>query len=66
MNINLAESRAMSAQKHHRPGRNQRTAPPHPMYDDEISDAQIDVIRHLADPDGKRAAKRVILYPSLV
>jgi hypothetical protein len=27
---------------------------------------QVEAIRRLADPDGKRAAKRVVLYPSLV
>ena len=60
------ESMAMSARKHPRPSRNHRQAPPHPDYNDEISTAQMDVIRRLADPDGSRAAKRVILYPSLV
>ena len=57
---------AMSARKHGRPGRNHQGAPPHPEYHDEITNDQIEVIRRLADPDGKRAAKRVILYPSLV
>lgn len=40
--------------------------PPHPDYEDEISPAQIETVRRLADADGKRAAKRVLLYPSLV
>jgi len=66
MNTTCTESMAMSSRKHPRPGRNPKAAPPHPTYDDEISEAQIDTIRHLADPDGKRASKRVILYPSLV
>lgn len=56
----------MSASKTARPARNAKAAPPHPLYDDEISSEQLDVIRRLADPDGARAAKRVILYPSLV
>lgn len=54
----------MSAQKRHFP-RNQ-VVPAHPEYNDEISSEQINTIRRLADPDGKRAAKRVVLYPSLV
>lgn len=66
MKTNVSERMAMSAHKLHRPGRNHRAAPPHPMYNDEISESQIEAIRHLADPDGKRAGKRVILYPSLV
>jgi len=56
----------MSASKHPRPSRNHKAAPPHPTYEDEITAQQMEVIRHLADPEGKRAAKRVLLYPSLV
>lgn len=56
----------MSVRKNTRPGRNHKAAPPHPTYDDEITQEQMDVIRRIADPEGKRAAKRVILYPSLV
>jgi hypothetical protein len=61
----ITESMAMS-NKTARPARNLKAAPPHPLYDDEISSEQLDAIRRLADPEGKRAAKRVILYPSLV
>jgi len=63
MNINRTESMAMSATKNHRPGRNHKAATPHPSYDDELSDEQIAAIRHLADPEGQRAGKRVVLYP---
>lgn len=59
------ESMAMTARKDHRPNRNHKPVPIHPDYQDEISPEQIEAIRHLADPDGKRAAKRVVLYPSL-
>ena len=55
----------MSAEKHQRPGRNHKAAPPHPDYNDEISDGQIAAIRHLSDPEGKRAGKRVVLYPQV-
>lgn len=65
MNINSTESMAMSANKHLRPGRNHKAAPPHPDYNDEITDDQIAAIRHLADPEGKRAGKRVVLYPQV-
>ena len=65
MNINCTESMAMSADKHVRPTRNPKSAPPHPDYHDEISKDQIAAIRHLADPEGKRASKRVILYPQV-
>lgn len=60
------ESMAMSSNKTARPARNLKAAPPHPLYDDEISPEQLETIRRLADPEGVRAAKRVILYPSLV
>lgn len=59
------ESMAMTARKDHRPHRNHRPIPVHPDYQDEISEAQIEAIRSLADPDGKRASKRVLMYPSL-
>lgn len=55
----------MSHRKNSRPA-NRQAVPAHPDYNDEISVEQIDVIRHLADPDGKRAARRIALYPSLV
>lgn len=54
----------MSARKQNRPIHSR--IPPHPNYEDEISQEQIEAIRRLADPDGKRAEKRVLLYPSLV
>lgn len=60
-----SESTAMTARKNPRPAPH-RAAPPHPDYNDEISHERMDIIRRLADPDGKRAAKRVIMYPSLV
>lgn len=60
------ESMAMSPRKTARPASSLKAAPPHPLYDDEISSKQLDAIRRLADPEGTRAAKRVILYPSLV
>lgn len=66
MNINPTESMAMSAETHNRLGRNHKATPPHPDYNDEITDDQIAAIRHLADPDGQRAAKRVVLYPQVV
>ena len=56
---------AMTAKTHHGPRHNHKAPPPHPDYADEISSKQIEVIRHLADPDGKRAAKRVLMYPSV-
>lgn len=59
------ESMAMTARKIYRPAHN-RAAPPHPDYNDEITPDQMEAIRHLADPDGERASKRVLLYPSLV
>lgn len=55
----------MTAKTHHGPRHNHKAPPPHPDYADEISSKQIEVIRHLADPDGKRAAKRVLMYPSV-
>ena len=64
MNANRTE-RAMNARKSVRQGRVRKAGPTHPNYQDEITIAQLDVIRRLADPDGKRAAKRVALYPSL-
>lgn len=33
-----------------------------PDYADEISEEQLEAIRKLADPEGKRAKKRVLLY----
>ena len=45
--------------------RNHKLAPPPSDYHDEISKDQIAAIRHVADPDGKRAGKRVILYPQV-
>lgn len=54
----------MTARKSNRPVHNK--VPLHPEYNDEITTEQMDVIRRLADPDGKRAARRVALYPSLV
>lgn len=65
MIINSTESMAMSANKHDRPGLNKNAAPPHPDYNDEITDEQIAAIRHLADPEGKRAGKRVVMYPQV-
>lgn len=66
MTPTTTESMAMTARRHHRPNRNFKASPPHPGYEDDISADQLDVIRRLADPDGTRANKRVILYPSLV
>lgn len=54
----------MSNRKNSRPA-NHKAVPAHPDYNDEISVDQIRVIRSLADPDGKRAARRVALYPSV-
>lgn len=65
MTTNCKESTAMNAKKADRQGRALKAARPHPAYNDEISSDQIDAIRKLADPDGKRAAKRVVLYPSI-
>lgn len=65
MTTNCKESTAMSAKKADMQSRAYKAAQPHPAYDDEISEEQINVIRKLADPDGKRAAKRVLLYPSI-
>ena len=56
----------MFSKKASRQTRSLKAAPPHPNYEDEISEKQIQVIREIADPDGKRASKRVVLYPSLV
>lgn len=36
---------------------------PHPNYQDELSKDQIETIRKLADPDGRNANGRVLLYP---
>lgn len=55
----------MSLRKHSWPA-NHKAVPAHPDYNDEISVDQINMIRNLADPDGKRAARRVALYPSVV
>ncbi|MEP2735592.1 MAG: hypothetical protein ABJP34_04775 [Erythrobacter sp.] len=55
----------MSARKTVQQGRVRKTGPAHPNYQDEITNGQLEAIRHLADPDGKRASKRVALYPSL-
>jgi hypothetical protein len=49
-----------------KPAPSQSRIPHHPDYEDEISLTQIETIRRLADPEGQRAAKRVLLYPSLV
>lgn len=54
----------MTARKSSRPAHSK--VPVHPEYNDEIGIEQMDAIRKLADPDGKRAARRVALYPSLV
>lgn len=56
----------MTERQHKRHVRAARPARPHPNYNDEISIEQIEVIRKLADPDGRRAAKRVLLYPSVI
>jgi len=53
----------MTVRKHERPAKNGRQVPIHPNYQDEIGPEAIDAIRKLADPDGKRAASRVLLYP---
>jgi len=57
------ERLAMTVRKHERPAKNGRQVPIHPNYQDEIGPEAIDAIRKLADPDGKRAASRVLLYP---
>lgn len=61
--IRNTERMAMTARKSDNPAF-KKTIPAHPKYDDEISSDQMDIIRRLADPDGKRAEKRVLLYPS--
>lgn len=61
---NNTGSMAMTARKSSRPAHSK--VPVHPEYNDEIGIEQMDAIRKLADPDGKRAARRVALYPSLV
>lgn len=39
-----------------------RTPPRQPDYPDEISSEQLEAIRKMTDPDGKRAEKRTELY----
>lgn len=41
-------------------------APAQPNYDDELTAEQVEALRKLADPDGSRARKRVLLYPAVV
>ena len=54
---------AMSADTQNRPVKARRTPPRQPDYQDEILKEQLDAIRHLADPEGKHASGRVLLYP---
>ena len=62
MNRNLTEREAMSLNKTPRPY--SKAGPqPHPNYQDELSKEQIETIRKLADPDGRNAGGRVLLYP---
>ena len=55
----------MTARKSTRPAHH-KAVPVHPEYNDEITVEQMEVIRRLADPGGKRAGRRIALYPSLV
>jgi hypothetical protein len=66
MNSSKLKAMTMDARKPAAPRRLTGAVPAHPDYQDEITPAQIEVIRRLADPDGLRAAKRVLLYPSLL
>lgn len=56
------EREAMSASKLSRP-HTRKVPQPHPHYADELSREQIDAIRKLADPEGRNAGGRVLLYP---
>lgn len=53
----------MSTDKRFRSVNGYQTPPKQPDYSDEISVEQLDAIRKLADPQGKHAANRVLLYP---
>ena len=64
--INKPENEAMNARQPARSRRMSKACPAHPVYNDNLSESQIEAIRKLADPEGKRAAKRVLLYPSVV
>lgn len=66
MQMSTTERDAMSANKHSRARQNTHAPRAHPDYSDEISGDQIAVIHRMADPDGRRAAKRVLLYPAVV
>jgi hypothetical protein len=63
MNRNQLERMAMSANTQKRTVKARRTPPRQPDYQDEILKEQLDAIRHLADPEGKHASGRVLLYP---
>lgn len=64
MRDNYRKRLVMTVQKHERPAKIGRQVPVQPNYPDEISDSAMDAIRKLADPDGTRAASRVLLYPA--
>ena len=53
----------MSADTQKQTVKARRTPPRQPDYQDEILKEQLDAIRHLADPEGKNASGRVLLYP---
>ena len=63
MNCNQLGRMAMSADTQKRTVKARRTPPRQPDYQDEILKEQLDAIRHLADPEGKNASGRVLLYP---
>jgi hypothetical protein len=52
----------MSARNHDQNARSSRTPPVQPDYADEISTETLEAIRRLADPDGKRAKARTLIY----
>ena len=63
MNCNQLERMAMAADTQKQTVKARRTPPRQPDYQDEILKEQLDAIRHLADPEGKHASGRVLLYP---
>lgn len=65
MNFNNLERMAMSANTQNRPVKTSRTPPRQPDYQDEILKNQMVAIRQLADPEGKHARGRVLLYPEV-
>lgn len=53
----------MSVDKQNLSVNGNQTPPKQPDYSDEITSEQLDAIRKLADPDGKNAKNRILLYP---